>query len=162
MNYWFIRNDGVIYSDNTKDKTLKYSIRPIRYVTYYNTPIKSVKVGNRYNSRSFVFSVDEVNKKFKIYTWHPSRSSNWDSQKQWMNEVIYDKEYGYRLPTVEEMKEIQKVRPTFNWSAVWTSDLDPQNGNKPFIYATNANPQVSSNLSIGGSNTTVGVKEISY
>ena len=162
MNYWFIRNDGVTYSDNTKDKTLKYSIRPIRIATYYNSPISSLKVGNSYNFRSRIFSVDAVNKKIKIFTVHPSRSSNWESQKQWMNEVVYDKEYGFRLPTVEEMKEIQKVSPTGNFSAVWTSDLDPQNGNKPFIYATNANPQVSSNLSIGGSSTTVGVKEISY
>lgn len=161
MVFWSIRNDGITTSSTTTNKTLNYSIRPVRIVTQYNSPLKSVKVGNSYGLRSIVFSVDAVNKKFKIFTVHNTRSSSWDLQKQWMNEVVYDDgKYGFRLPTVEEMKEIQKARPTFNFHSIWTSDLDAQNGNKPFVYSTNANPQVSSNWSVGSS--TVGVKEISY
>ena len=162
VGYWYLRNDGAYNGSSTQNKTLKYSIRPTRIATYYNSPIKSLKVGNRYNYSSFVFSVDAVNKKLKIYTRVGNSSSKYDLQKQWMNEVVYDKEYGFRLPTVEEMKEIQKVEPTFNFNGVWTSDLDTQNGNKPFVYRTNANPQVSSSITLGEGSQTVGVKEISF
>lgn len=161
MYYWYLRNDGATESAGTNNKTLKYSIRPVRIATYYNSPIKSLKVGNRYNYSSFVFSVDAVNKKLKIYTRLSGSSSNWDSQKQWINEVVYDKEYGFRLPTVEEMKEIQKVSPTINFTNIYTSELDTKNGN-PLIYSTNANPQVFPLLGPGGSFGTVGVKEITF
>jgi hypothetical protein len=161
--YWFLLNDGIINGGSTNSKTVKYNLRPDRYVALYNKKINNYKIGDQYKCFATVFNVDAVNKKIKIYTRGSGALTSWNNENDRIRTLAYNGDYGFRLPTLNEMKQIQLASPNVNFSGVWTSTIDPQNSNNAFQFATNRTPQQESSQPMSMGNTSyVGVKEVDY
>jgi hypothetical protein len=167
--FYILNNTYNILVTSTQNLLEKYKVRPTRYLTYYNTPIKSYKIGDTYKRNSRVFSVDSVNRKIKVYQ-STSEYTTWTEAQDLVKIRIYDGEYGYRLPTIDEVKLIQSNNITLNISC-WTSDLDPNDSNKAFSYNSNGSfngvptkllswNKISENGSFA--QQIFGVKEVSY
>lgn len=133
--YYILNNTYNVQSTSTPNLSEKYRVRPTRSFTFYNTPIKSYKIGDVYKRNSRVFSVDSVNRKIKVYQ-SISEYTTWTEAQDLVKIRIYDGEYGYRLPTIDEINLIQANNITQNISC-WTSELDPADSNKAFSYNSN-------------------------
>ena len=133
--FYILNNTYNVQSTSTPNLSEKYRVRPTRFVTFYNTPIKSYKIGYPYKYNSRVFSVDSVNRKIKVYQ-SVSEYTTWTEAQDLVQIRIYDGEYGYRLPTIDEINLIQANNITQNISC-WTSELDPADSNKAFSYNSN-------------------------
>jgi hypothetical protein len=167
--FYILNNTYNVQSTSTPNLSEKYRVRPTRSFTFYNTPIKSYKIGDTYKRNSRVFSVDSVNRKIKVYQ-STSEYTTWTEAQDLVKIRIYDGEYGYRLPTIDEVKLIQSNNITLNISC-WTSDLDPNDSNKAFSYNSNGSfngvptkllswNKISENGSFA--QQIFGVKEVSY
>lgn len=162
FSYWFLPNDGILQGGTTNSKTVKYNLRPDRYIAVYKKKINNYKIGDQCKCFSTVFNVDAVKRKIKVYTTGSGSATSWDGEKDRIGTLAYDGEYGFRLPTLDEMKQIQSASPFFNFTGVWTSTTDPQNQNRAFIFSTNDSPQERSWDKSLGRTAYVGVKEIDY
>ena len=163
FGYWFLTNDGVLNGVSSNNKTVKYNLRPDRYIAFYNKKINNYKIGDQYKCFSTVFNVDAVNKKIKIYTTGGGELTSWNNENDRIRTLAYNGDYGFRLPTLNEMKQIQLASPNYNFSGVWTSTIDPQNSNNAFAFATNRTPQQEKSEPMSLRLTSyVGVKEVDY
>jgi hypothetical protein len=164
FGYWFLPNDGIINGGSSNSKTVKYNLRPDRYIALYNKKINNYKIGDQYKCFSIVFNVDAVNKKIKIYTTGGGGLTSWNNENDRIRTLAYNGDYGFRLPTLNEMKQIQLASSNYNFSGIWTSTIDPQNSNNAFVFATNRTPQQekSEPMSMRLTTSYVGVKEVDY
>jgi hypothetical protein len=116
-----------------------------------------------------VFSIDSINRKAKVFRLSNSGTFSWNEATVNIKNKVYDGEYGFRLPTVEEMKQLQNVFPTRNFGC-WTSENDPINSGNALVYNSlytfnGVLRQISSwdkNNSTSASYQLLGIKEISY
>jgi hypothetical protein len=148
---------------SSDDSLSKNRIRPTRLVVFYNTPLKKFKVGQEYNYGSLIFSIDSINRKIKIFKGASnSEFMNWEKCNTVVKESTYDGGYGFRLPTVEEIKIIA-TQTTLNIRC-WTSTEDPSNSKNAFSFEILGNPQVRSREKIEyiAYSVIIGVKEIDY
>ena len=92
-----------------------------------------------------------------------SASTSWNNENDRIGSHAYNGDYGFRLPTLDEMKQIQLASPYYNFSGVWTSTIDPQNQNRAFLFETNRTPQQEISFEkTAGRTAYVGVKEVNY
>lgn len=182
ITYWF--NDlidrtrgGIFFFNSTWNITQssisslsqKNRIRPTRYYSYYNTKIKSYKIGDEYMYGSLVFSIDSINRKAKVFRLSNSGTFSWNEATINIKNKVYDGEYGFRLPTVDEMTQLQNLFPTRNFGC-WTSENDPINSSNALVYNSlymfNGVPRQISSWDKSNSNNAsyqlLGIKEISY
>ena len=148
---------------SSDDSLIKNKLRPTRLVVYYNTPLKTFKVGQEYNYGSLIFSVDSINRKIKIFNSGISSDRfNWEKCNLIVKESMYDGSYGFRLPTVDEIKTISTVT-TINIRC-WTSTVDPNNSKNVFVFESLQSPQIRSTDKVNyiSNSSIIGVKEISY
>lgn len=147
---------------NYDDSLNKNKIRPTRLIVFYNTPLKTFKVGQEYNYGSLIFSVDSIGRKIKIFNSISGSNLDWEKSNLFVKENIYDGEFGFRLPTVEEIKIISKI--TSLNIRCWTSTVDSNNSKNAFMFNILENPQIRSMEKISTStiSTLIGVKEINY
>lgn len=151
-----------IYKNND-DSLNKNKLRPTRLVVFYNTPVKNFKVGQEYNYGSVIFSIDSINRKIKIFnSGLSSNNFNWEKSNLIVKESMYDGSYGFRLPTVDEIKTISTIT-TINIRC-WTSTVDPNNSKNVFVFESLQSPQIRSaeKVSYISNSGIIGVKEINY
>ena len=147
---------------NYDDSLNKNKLRPTRLVVFYNTPIKTFKVGQEYNYGSLIFSVDSINRKIKIFNFTGGTNLDWEKSNLFVKENVYDGGYGFRLPTIEEIKIISTI--TSLNIRCWTSTVDSNNSKNAFMFNILGDPQIRSMEKISTStiSTLIGVKEINY
>lgn len=148
---------------NYDDSLNKNKLRPTRLVVYYNTTLKTLKVGQEYNYGSLIFSIDSINKKIKIFNFGISSNNlNWEKSNSIVKESMYDGNYGFRLPTVDEIKTISTIT-TINIRC-WTSTVDPNNSKNVFVFESLQSPQIRSTEKVNyiSNSGIIGVKEINY